>query len=303
MYTSQKPLFVPRKKNTISRITAFGGTAFVPRLRRDRAEQGAERTCFQLSVDAPAALLDSELTEISTAQFRPASACHAVDVNATMPQGARRLGRGGGGGPGRNKDTSRRPASGRGATKARRTSSGGTGRCESEASIPPRSAIRVSQIRQCYKQCTWRHDRSLADELIRHKDSKGGRAQRGFVEGLVTRTNGVAPLLEITRDDINDEVKRRKKKKKKEVERPLNRLPKMLLQSYKQRRIGREQGQICTRHCVISAGRTRRRTALSFSRHESVDLCEDADGDGSNDEDAEDEDAAAADGDYERGVN
>ncbi|EJK63609.1 hypothetical protein THAOC_15718, partial [Thalassiosira oceanica] len=47
---------------------------------------------------------------------------------------------------------------------------------------------------------------------------KGGRAQRGFVEGLVTRTNGVAPLLKITRDDINDEVKRRKKKKKKEAE-------------------------------------------------------------------------------------
>ncbi|EJK69035.1 hypothetical protein THAOC_09748 [Thalassiosira oceanica] len=45
-----------------------------------------------------------------------------------------------------------------------------------------------------------------------------GRAQRGFVEGLVTRTNGVAPLLKITRDDINDEVKRRKKKKKKEAE-------------------------------------------------------------------------------------
>lgn len=59
---------------------------------------------------------------------------------------------------------------------------------------------------------------SLADELIRHKDSKGGRAQRGFVEGLVTRTNGVAPLLKITRDYINDEVKRRKKKKKKEAE-------------------------------------------------------------------------------------
>ncbi|EJK55755.1 hypothetical protein THAOC_24478 [Thalassiosira oceanica] len=37
-------------------------------------------------------------------------------------------------------------------------------------------------------------------------------------DGLVTRTNGVAPLLKITRDDINDEVKRRKKKKKKEAE-------------------------------------------------------------------------------------
>ena len=51
---------------TISRVTAFGGTAFVPRLRRDLAERGAERTCFQLSVDAPAALFDSELTEIFT---------------------------------------------------------------------------------------------------------------------------------------------------------------------------------------------------------------------------------------------
>ena len=47
---------------------------------------------------------------------------------------------------------------------------------------------------------------SLADGLIWHQDSNDGRAGRGFVEGLVTRTNGVAPLLEITRDDINDEV-------------------------------------------------------------------------------------------------
>ncbi|EJK51097.1 hypothetical protein THAOC_29766 [Thalassiosira oceanica] len=162
-----------------------------------------------------------------------------------------------------------------------------------ERGVGSSSAIRVSQIRQCYKQCTWRHDRSLADELIRHKDSKGGRAQRGFVEGLVTRTNGVAPLLEIIRDDINDEVKRRKKKKKKEVKRPLNRLPEMLLQSYKQRRIGREQDPPMLSESIIRSTR----------RHESVDLCEDADGDGSDDKDAEDEDAAADDGDYERRVN
>ena len=34
---------------------------------------------------------------------------------------------------------------------------------------------------------------SLADELIRHQDSHNGRARRGFVEELVTRTNGVVP--------------------------------------------------------------------------------------------------------------
>mmetsp|Transcript_14923 Transcript_14923/g.34650 ORF Transcript_14923/g.34650 Transcript_14923/m.34650 type:complete len:209 (-) Transcript_14923:401-1027(-) len=174
-----------------------------------------------------------------------------------MPQGARRSGRGGGGGRGRNKDTSRRPASGRGATKARRTSSGGTGRCESEASVPPRPS-EYRKFDSATSNVRGVMIGSLADELIRHQDSKGGRAQRGFVEGLVTRTNGVAPLLKITRDDINDEVRRRKKKKKKEVERSLR-------CCYKQRRIGREQGQICTRHCVISAGRTRRRTALGFS--------------------------------------
>ena len=54
---------------------------------------------------------------------------------------------------------------------------------------------------------------SLVDELIRHQDSHNGRARRGFVEELVTRTNGVAPQLMITRDDIYDEVKRRKKEK------------------------------------------------------------------------------------------
>mmetsp|Transcript_2988 Transcript_2988/g.6935 ORF Transcript_2988/g.6935 Transcript_2988/m.6935 type:complete len:202 (-) Transcript_2988:406-1011(-) len=134
-----------------------------------------------------------------------------------MPQGARRSGRGGGGGRGRNKDTSRRPASGRGATKARRTSSGGTGRCESEASVPPRPS-EYRKFDSATSNVRGVMIGSLADELIRHKDSKGGRAQRGFVEGLVTRTNGVAPLLKITRDDINDEVKRRKKKKKKEAE-------------------------------------------------------------------------------------
>jgi len=134
-----------------------------------------------------------------------------------MPQGARRSGRGGGGGRGRNKDTSRRPASGRGATKARRTSSGGTGRCESEASVPPRPS-EYRKFDSATSNVRGVMIGSLADELIRHQDSKGGRAQRGFVEGLVTRTNGVAPLLKITRDDINDEVKRRKKKKKKEAE-------------------------------------------------------------------------------------
>ena len=98
---------------------------------------------------------------------------------------------------------------------------------------------------------------SLADGLIWHQDSNDGRAGRGFVEGLVTRTNGVAPLLEITRDDINDEVKRRrKKKKKKETESArAAALSVFWRRCYKQRRIGRDQGQICTRHCVISAER------------------------------------------------
>ena len=148
--------------------------------------------------------------------FAPVSACHAVDVNATMPQGAQRSGRGGGGGRGSNKDTSRRPTSGRGTTKARRTSSGGTARCESEASVRARSSTyRKFDSATSNVRCVMIG--SLADELIRHQDSHNGRARRGFVEELVTRTNGVAPLLEITRDDINNEVKRRKKKKKEEA--------------------------------------------------------------------------------------
>ena len=133
-----------------------------------------------------------------------------------MPQGARRSGRGGGGGRGSNKDTSRRPASGRGATKARRTSSGGTGRCESEASVRARSSTSYRKFDSATSNVRGVMIRNLADELIQHKDSNSGRARRGFVEGQVTRTNGVAPQLMITRDDIYDEVKRRRRKKEKE---------------------------------------------------------------------------------------
>ncbi|EJK53900.1 hypothetical protein THAOC_26572, partial [Thalassiosira oceanica] len=144
------------------------------------------------------------------AQFRPVSACHAVDVNATMPQGARRSGRGGGGGRGRNKDTSRRPASGRGATKARRTSSGGTGRCESEAwgvdSATRPKAMYVAS-----------HDRKSG----RRVDSASRQPQWTCMTRFCRRFGdkdewGLPSALKITRDDINDEVKRRKKKKKKE---------------------------------------------------------------------------------------
>ena len=88
-----------------------------------------------------------------------------------------------------------------------------------ERSVGSSSAIRVSQIRQCYKQCTWRHDRKPG----RRVDSASRQQQWTCTAWFRrrtgdTRTNGVAPLLKITRDDINDEVKRRKKKKKKEAE-------------------------------------------------------------------------------------
>ena len=82
---------------------------------------------------------------------------------------ARRSGRGGGGRRGGKKDTSRRPASGRGATKAPRKSGGGTDRGEGEASIPGRpTEYRKfdSGIRDVRGAVIGR----LADELIRHRD-------------------------------------------------------------------------------------------------------------------------------------
>ena len=46
----------------------------------------------------------------------------------------------------------------------------------------------------------------LANQLISHRRGNGNKTQRGFVQGLIDSANAVNSLLEITRDDVRNEV-------------------------------------------------------------------------------------------------
>ena len=48
----------------------------------------------------------------------------------------------------------------------------------------------------------------LANQLISHRRGNGNKTQRGFVQGLIDSANAVNSLLEITRDDVRNEVNR-----------------------------------------------------------------------------------------------
>ena len=50
--------------------------------------------------------------------------------------------------------------------------------------------------------------RGLANQLIGHRRENGGKTQRGFLKGLLDSANDANSLLEITRNDINNEVSR-----------------------------------------------------------------------------------------------
>ena len=48
----------------------------------------------------------------------------------------------------------------------------------------------------------------LVNQLIGHRRENGGKTQRGFLKGLLDSANDANSLLEITRNDINNEVSR-----------------------------------------------------------------------------------------------
>jgi hypothetical protein len=48
---------------------------------------------------------------------------------------------------------------------------------------------------------------SCAERVIAHAAGNGGSCGQGFVKELVNELNQIAPLLEITRDDINNKVR------------------------------------------------------------------------------------------------
>ena len=48
---------------------------------------------------------------------------------------------------------------------------------------------------------------SCAERVIAHAASNGGSCRRGFVKELADELNQRAPLLKITRDDINNKVR------------------------------------------------------------------------------------------------
>ena len=48
----------------------------------------------------------------------------------------------------------------------------------------------------------------LANQLLSHRRENGNKTQRGFVQGLIYSANAVNSLLDITRDDVRNEVNR-----------------------------------------------------------------------------------------------
>ena len=48
----------------------------------------------------------------------------------------------------------------------------------------------------------------LANQLLSHRRENGNKTQRGFVQGLIDSANAVNSLLDITRDDVRNEVDR-----------------------------------------------------------------------------------------------
>jgi hypothetical protein len=63
---------------------------------------------------------------------------------------------------------------------------------------------------------------SCEERVIAHGASNGGRCRLGFVKGLVDELYQRAPLMGISRDDINDKVRIIKGKGKKEKQREVS---------------------------------------------------------------------------------
>ncbi len=49
--------------------------------------------------------------------------------------------------------------------------------------------------------------KSYAEKVIAHAAANGGICRRGFVKDLVDKAAQVAPILKITRNDINNKVR------------------------------------------------------------------------------------------------
>ena len=63
---------------------------------------------------------------------------------------------------------------------------------------------------------------SCAEKVIAHAAENGGRCRLGFVKELVGKVSQRAPLLEITRDDINNRVRIIKGQRKEEEQRDVS---------------------------------------------------------------------------------
>ena len=60
--------------------------------------------------------------------------------------------------------------------------------------------------------------RSLAEQVIRHTDENGGRCRRGFLKTLLAGVVSTVGVLQITRDSVNNEVRRIRAAQKKASE-------------------------------------------------------------------------------------
>jgi hypothetical protein len=63
---------------------------------------------------------------------------------------------------------------------------------------------------------------SCAEKVIAHAAENGGRCRLGFVKELIGKVSQRAPLLEITRDDINNRVRKIKGQRKEEEQRDVS---------------------------------------------------------------------------------
>ena len=60
--------------------------------------------------------------------------------------------------------------------------------------------------------------RSLAEQVLRHLDENGGRCRQGFMKALIDGAASTVGILQITRDSVNNEVRRIKIARKKASE-------------------------------------------------------------------------------------
>ena len=87
--------------------------------------------------------------------------------------------------------------------------------------VRPRQSSRPSEYRSFEGTTKTIRDgaiRSLAEQVVQNMDDNGGRLRRGFLTDLLASADSSLDVLQITRDSINNEVRKIKVARKKAAE-------------------------------------------------------------------------------------